>query len=44
MNSELKELPDYLEKDQFLKRKSDDNNAIQIKRGIDICRLVPTIL
>ena len=31
-------------KDQFLKRKPNDNNVIQIKRRIDICRLVPTIL
>ena len=26
------------------KGKPNDNNAIQIKRSIDICRLVPTIL
>ena len=31
-------------KDQFLRRKPNDNNAIQIKRSIDICRLVLTIL
>ena len=44
MNSELKNYRIIWRKDQFLKRKPNDNNAIQIKRSIDICRLVPTIL